>query len=414
MWGSNVLYCLVLLLLVVAVQGKKAKSSAASKSSGDSSSSSDNGRFDIIVEKLKTNSYIPLTEGNFSRFVVDRPRNYHAVLMFTATAAKYQCSVCVQAKKSFADAAGYYREQYDIASVPENKHVVFFLLEVDNARQIFNDMGLETVPRIYALPPTRADSPKMKMGEYELEVRSLLEGVGNFLQALEAMTKVPVAMTISSLPILAGLGFVAYLLALLAAAAAEDPANAVLWYQSPKIWAIFSILCFGVGVSGSIFCIIRSAPLYGADRQGVRIFAGAGREQYLVEGVLVALMTVGCGISGLLIYYGTKLPIGPLRHVVVILAMSCFVVLCLEIGEAYIDKTRWYSVKETVDKPVWEYMTSTVKKNSGLVKRMLRLSEIWLVEYKDWAGFMKKVQSLLVDYVKREALALLTFGARKT
>ena len=365
----------------------------------------------MVVEKLQGGSWLPLTDGNFSRFVVERPRSYHAVLMFTATAAKYQCSVCVQTKKSYTDAAAYYREQYDLGSVAEEQRIAFFLLEVDSARQIFNDMGLETVPRIYVLPPTRSDSPKMKMGEYEVEVRSLMEGVASFLGQVEARTKVPVAMTVSPLPVLAALAFVAYFLALLAAAAAREPAKALLWYQSPGIWIVFSTLCFGVGVSGSIFCVIRSAPLYGADRQGVRIFAGAGRDQYFVEGVLVALMTVGCGVSGLLVYYGTKLPFSPLRHAVVIASMGCFTVLCLEIGEAYVDKTRWYSVKETVDKPVWEFLTSTVKKNSGLLKRMLRLSEIWLLEYKSWGGFTAKVQTLLVEFVKREALSVLTFGS---
>lgn len=33
-------------------------------------------------------------------------------------------------------------------------------------------------------------------------------------------------------------------------------------------WMLLSQICFGVGVSGSIFCIIRSAPPFGMTRNG--------------------------------------------------------------------------------------------------------------------------------------------------
>jgi hypothetical protein len=46
-------------------------------------------------------------------------------------------------------------------------------------------------------------------------------------------------------------------------------------------------------------------------------------------------------------------------------------------------------------------LTSSVKKSSGLFKRLLRISEIWIYDYKDFQGFQKKVQVLVIDYLKR-------------
>ena len=122
----------------------------------------------------------------------------------------------------------------------------------------------------------------------------------------------------------------------------------------------------------------------------------------MLEGIIVAAMTVGCGLAGMLMYYGTKIPnfygIGTiLQHVAVLLAVSIFITLSLELGEAYIEKTRWYAVKETLHPPqIWVWITSTVKKSSSLPKRLLRLSEYWLFENKDWKAFLSKADDLLV------------------
>ena len=194
--------------------------------------------FTSVLETAPGFPVLTLGDGNFSKFVVERPREYHAVLLFTATAPKYQCSVCVATKRAFSDAAAYYREQYDLNTTSPQNRVVYFLLEVDSARNTFNDMGLETVPRIYALPPTKSDSPKMRMGEYEIEVRAIMEGAKAFLADVESRTGVKVSVTVSPVPVFTGLCIVAYFLALLAASAATDPEKAIFWYQTPWLWSL--------------------------------------------------------------------------------------------------------------------------------------------------------------------------------
>ena len=134
------------------------------------------GAIDDIAGMLP---YTWLTDKNFTKYIGERPRYYHAVLMFTATGEKYKCAICVAAKTSFVDGATLYSEQYNFAAGADSdlsaaaqttaeteeslmqeasKRVAFFILEVDNARGTFTNMGLETVPRVYALPPTRSAS----------------------------------------------------------------------------------------------------------------------------------------------------------------------------------------------------------------------------------------------------------------
>lgn len=126
-----------------------------------------------------------------------------------------------------------------------------------------------------------------------------------------------------------------------------------------------------------------------------------GRDQYLIEGIIVALLTIGCGAAVSFAYYITKLPFPVIRHIGVIFALALFTVLLLQIWDAYSEKTKWYRIRDTLPSQVWWYLTSSVKKTSNLPKRLIRISEIWLFEYKDWSGFQKKFQQLVADYVVR-------------
>lgn len=156
-----------------------------------------------------------------------------------------------------------------------------------------------------------------------------------------------------------------------------------------------------MGVSGSISCIIRSAPLYANDRYNPTIFATRGREQFLLEGIIVALWTIGCGLSIFITYFGTRLPLSPLRHVVVILGLAMFVVFSMELWSAYIDKTPWYSIRETLPQQVWAWLSGGVRKDSNLVKRLFRLSEVYVKDFKDMESFQKKAKIILTDYLKK-------------
>jgi hypothetical protein len=131
------------------------------------------------------------------------------------------------------------------------------------------------------------------------------------------------------------------------------------------------------------------------------IFATRGREQYLLEGIIVALWTVASAGSLACTYFATKIPIPPLRHVLIILSLASFIVFSMQIWIAYIDKTPWYNISDTLPSDLWIWLSSGVKKNSGILKRCYRLSEMYLKEYKDLNSFKKKIEVVLVDYIKK-------------
>jgi hypothetical protein len=160
--------------------------------------------------------------------------------MFTATAKQYQCSVCLRAKQVFEESARFYQSQFDLNSSSPSQRIVFFRIEVDNARNTFSDMSLETVPRVYLLPPTVEKSLKKKISDFEVESKILLEGPKAVLEEIEAKIGVKVRVTVAPRPLLMGLGAAGLLLALLVSAAAKDPSSAVFWYQSPYLWVIVS------------------------------------------------------------------------------------------------------------------------------------------------------------------------------
>mmetsp|Transcript_67978 Transcript_67978/g.133679 ORF Transcript_67978/g.133679 Transcript_67978/m.133679 type:complete len:410 (+) Transcript_67978:45-1274(+) len=374
----------------------KTSSNAAAESNDDSAV---NRKIAAITKAISHRPVISLTDSNFTKYVTDRPRDYHAVLLFTATAPKYQCSVCVRSMTSYEEIAEFYNQQYQFNTTSIESRVVFFKIEVDNGRSIFNELGLETVPRLYILPPVAVGAPKAKISNYEVSNQILLEGTSRVIEELTNKTGVKVEITVSPDLLLLALGLFAILAALFVSAAKGDFYGAVLWYQSPKIWVVVSSICFAVGVSGSIFCVIKSAPLMGMTRKGVSIFATQGRDQFLLEGVIIASITLLSALSAYLMSVVTKIRYPVLKHIIVLLCLAIWIVLGTYIFSTYRLKTGWYNLKDTFPPELWHWISSSVKKSSTLAKRLFRVSEIWLYESKDFAAFQKKAQALVVDYV---------------
>jgi hypothetical protein len=170
----------------------KKKNSAASNKKVNVDEDGAKKRIKILEDKLKSTSMISLTDTNFTKFVVDRPRNYGALLMFTATEPKYQCSVCMKVKNNFEEVSKMYNAQYNFSDVKAEQKLVFFRLEVDSARNVFGELGLETVPRMYYLPPADVAAAKQSMEDLEIDSRPFMESISSALGHIEQFSKVQV------------------------------------------------------------------------------------------------------------------------------------------------------------------------------------------------------------------------------
>ena len=360
----------------------------------------------LLPPKSNRNS-IKLVDANFTTFVHDRPRLYHAAIFLTASPKKYQCFACKSVLKIFKESARHYNENYDFMSSSQEKRLAFFVLDLDSSRGVFTSMNIETVPRLYILPPVGVDDAKQSISKYEIPIDTIMDGVPSLLSEINKLTDIDIRVKIDAVPVLTLLCTLSLLLAYVWSLAAKNLETAKYWYRSPTIWMLFSYLFFAVGVSGSIYCIIRSAPAYGAGRGGeIEIFSDGNREQYLLEGLAVVMFVLFTAFAAVLVYYSTKIRFSPLKHCSVIAALSVLIVMLLQVWYTYVGKTVWYSLKDTLPEKLSSYLFSSVKKSSSLPKRLLRMSEIWLNDFNfagedDWDRLKKKFKTLITDYVLR-------------
>mmetsp|Transcript_25787 Transcript_25787/g.43026 ORF Transcript_25787/g.43026 Transcript_25787/m.43026 type:complete len:411 (+) Transcript_25787:66-1298(+) len=400
---------LVFLTFVCICDGKR-----KSKSGTDSGAASSK-KISTLANSFKSKPTYSISDYNFAKYITERPRNYHSMVMFTATGAQFQCGICHKTLHTMEEVAALYHGQYDFNSSSIDQRIAFFVIEVENARQTFNDMGFETVPRLYFLPPLSVDAPKSKLSNFEVDSRVMLEGRGRLLQEIESLSGVSIEVMVEPFPLVVGLGILAALVALFVSAAKGDLYGSILWYQSPRIWIVVSAICFAVGVSGSISCVIKGAPLYGMSRRtgAAEIFSMQGRDQYLAEGLVIVLMTVGSAIAAYVMKQSTKVRFPVVQHALVLLSMATWIVLLLYIFDLYRFKTAWYNVKDTFPPELSQWLFSSVKKTSSLAKRLYRVSEIWLLEAKDFTAFRKKFKALVWDYVVRVISSATTTGGSK-
>lgn len=327
--------------------------------------------------------------------------------MLTAEGEKYGCDVCLSARGSLTTVAASSNEQLSLLSGDPSKNIVFFIADFETCPTLFKNLKVNTVPRTFILPIVRENDPKYKISDYAINDNEVMSPK-LLISSIEKIAQIKITASYNPIPIITALIIFAILLAYVVSVASQNLEAALLWYRSPYIWCFISFVCFSVGVSGSISCIIRSAPLYVSGSS--TLFASRGREQYLLEGIIVALWTLGCGLSLVLSFLSTKIPIPPVRHVLVILGFAMFVVFSLQIWNAYVDKTPWYSIKDTVPEEVWRWLSSSVKKSSGVLKRLLRVSEIYLWEFKDLQSLQKRAKPILFDYLKKYLSSLRSGG----
>lgn len=365
----------------------------------------------LIHDKSRLSPVISVSDKTFAQYVTNRPRDYHAVLMLTALNPKYSCSVCVRAKDILKEMAKAYHSQYTFNTSSPHARIAFFSADVDDAPNLFAEMRLESVPHFYILHPAADKAPKAALPSLEVESRAIIDGLPSGLKLLEESTSVSVRLRVDPWPFVVGASLLGLLLSYLTSSAAYDLPGTIDLYRSPSLWAAVSVLCFAVGVSGSIFCVIRSAPLYGPGPGGsLSIFAPQGREQYLLEGVIVAALTLTMAALCHLLRLSTSVRFPLLRHVLVLCCLAAFCTLGVQLWMAYVIKTPWYSLKETLPAELWRAVASSVKKTSGLGKRLWRLSEYWLLDpsAQDPAVLWKKADGLLLDYLKRQIASFRT------
>mmetsp|Transcript_3078 Transcript_3078/g.5391 ORF Transcript_3078/g.5391 Transcript_3078/m.5391 type:complete len:436 (+) Transcript_3078:22-1329(+) len=356
-----------------------------------------------------------LHSGNYTSHVVTSPREFPIAIFFTARSPKYGCTGCPIFEQKFQEVAQSYM------ALPENKRrgkneMAFVTVAIDDAMNAFQNNQFTHVPRLYVLPPmpegARLKEPIDPL--YEFDVNTF--ETKKFLQYLKDRHQIviPGSLKGESWRLVAGAAL-ALLWGLVAHRVTRGPGGggaraARGFLRSPRLWLGVSLACYAFGVSGSVYCVIRNPPKYisqGVNFDRLELVSGGGRDQYVYEGLLVGAAAVAAGLALAAFAAVAVPPRGGAKRWLVPRAVAAAVCLAVAIYSAqflytlYVKKTRWYSLGNTLPEGVKKWLGDSVKKGSGWAKRLLRLSEYFLFEYKDTAGLWKKTKVLVVGYALR-------------
>eukprot|EP01041_Mallomonas_annulata_P007173 gene7173-14610_t len=298
-----------------------------------------------LAEKSKSN-VITLDDATYSYYAISKPRPYSLIVFLTASHPKFKCFVCKSLDKEFQTLAQSYADsRKDFGEKPP---VYFIRLDYESSQKMFQSYEINSVPLIFHIAPFQGDRGAK---EFEVLTRDRLqipsspeaEGIASFLR-----DRTGVNVTIKRSMMWAYILLVV-LFSLLALAVKPVINSLPFWLsiiQSKSLWSIVSAGVYTCAISGLIFDIIRSPPMYYANPQTGQImfFYNQSGSQFVVEGFVIGFLNLACAAS--LIFLTTiapKFKDEKSRSSALTGGCFCFIVCFLWIRALYRMKNRWYT-----------------------------------------------------------------------
>ncbi|CAM9283828.1 unnamed protein product [Ectocarpus sp. 13 AM-2016] len=347
---------------------------------------------------------VTLADGNFTRYTEGKSRPYSVVVLFTALGAQYKCTACRTVEEPYVKVAEAYSRQYNIREA-EHK-VVFARIDIGNGGTTFGNLGVNTAPRVFVVP--RGTSFPQARGIADFEATNTLSRsdgmIDKYLDILGKVTGARVVIVADSSGLLPAALLLGVILGVAAHFLADVPSRVMTAVRHKGLWFAVSMGCYMTGVGGMIYCIIRNAKTHGYHQDGATaMMSPGGRDQFWYEGMVVAVLYLFMSAAILGVYYAAswkRVP-SPLRTAVV---LACITVLCYVVSvymALYAKKTPWYNLKEMIPPVVSEFHKGPLKRKHGLLRRLVRLSYLWLDDYTGFWTFCTKLKMLLWDYLVR-------------
>lgn len=347
---------------------------------------SKNKRAQLLAETAASSSrVVKLLPSNYTNFVIDSPRDYDIIVLYTASEAKYGCTTCASLARELKIAATSYEAAYpsgnrsaeagdsDGASSLPARDVFFGVVDFKNNQDAFAMHGFRSVPHVALHPRTheRGATPAPlqraeKLQNKPIAAEFLQSPTDGNLPASAIMAMLPAAVRVSvQRPAEERLGIafvVVAVVAFLGALSAADASNA-LFFMKTWFWRAVSFAFFAVSVSGAISCVIKGSPWYGSrPNGGVTLFSGGHghHDQYYAEGAVIGALNVAAALGVIALVSVSKS-----RHVSAFgkallgcAAAAVFLVAYARIFGYYQEKTSWYKLDALVPahmrKTLWD------------------------------------------------------------
>ncbi|CCH40821.1 Magnesium transporter protein 1 [Wickerhamomyces ciferrii] len=246
------------------------------------------------LNTLKTDQgIIYLNNDNFHQ-IITGDRDYYLSVLFTTTSEKFGCDTC---KK--------FDPQYKLVSKsfhstnPESNDVFFTIVEFETTEQVFRDLGLKEVPKLWVFPPTKDPNYNVTSPHFPYTIsESALNDPLDFASFITKISNTKIIIQpdfeISSFALYFFATFFSVLIL------KKKILNKV---NKSIIIRFIVVLITTILVSGYMFTVIRGIPLIAKDDKGhIMYFSGGqhwqfGLETFVITGIYLSLGGLIVGLT---------------------------------------------------------------------------------------------------------------------
>jgi len=300
-------------------------------------SAKEDERYEQVLKLVdsSTNVLMFTSANSYSKFVQNPGRTYDFFVMLTAS-KNVGCAMCSEWEQAFVEVAQATKQQQP------NEKILYGIVKYDTVPDVFRSYNLNHAPLIiyvaHDLQDTKKIVPKLTMNLANLEA-AFPDPIAQFVtQRSNRKVEIiysPWPKILTMVGVLAFGGVAGRRLALI---------FVPLLRKYKWIWFIFSLVLYGLGVSGSIYSYLRNVPNHGYDQKTKRpIYFAGDRAQYFYEGIIIWAILVGGGIFIVMSAYG-ELPsmMRPFRPFFNLLCLGAFGALFKFYVALYLGKAQWY------------------------------------------------------------------------
>lgn len=280
---------------------------------------------------------------DYKKFITRSGRDYDVFVLLTASKV-VGCHVCPDWEAAFEEVALTYKSQL---GPDQEERILFARVTYNSVPDVFQMYKLNHAPMLLYVSsgnkkPETLD-PKASMNLANLEA-AFADPIANFVSQrsghkVEILYPVwPKLVTLAAVLLCSGVFGRRLALVLVPVLRKQK------WF-----WFAFSILLYGLGVSGSIFSYLRNVPNYGVDPKTRQITYFAGdRNQYFYEGIIIWTVLVAAATGMVFAAYGFNSAawfpkqIQTMRPFVSITALATFALLFKFYVHLYTNKAGWY------------------------------------------------------------------------
>lgn len=224
----------------------------------------------------------------FKEYIKNGPRNYSAIVMFTALATQRNCLVCHSANDEFVIVANSFR----YSQMYSNK-LFFIVVDFDEGSDVFQMLRLNTAPIFMHFPAKGKPKPSDTLD---------IQRVGFSAEAIVKFVadRTDIQIRVFRPPNYSGPMAFIMLFALVAGFLYVKRNNLEFLYNK-FIWGIAAVLfCFAM-ISGQMWNHIRGPPFIHKTQNGVAYIHGSSQGQFVLETYIVILLNAAIVVGMILI-----------------------------------------------------------------------------------------------------------------